>query len=116
MLRMQEMAFPGFKFQKFSGGLCPQTSIFSAFFPCFISNTSIVSINFIANLDAQNTGNGIFRLLISNVFWGSMSADPPIHVWYVGHTRGLRPLLYPSNILSHSSGGARPQNWGGRGI
>ena len=23
MLRMQEMAFPGFKFQKFSGGGCP---------------------------------------------------------------------------------------------
>jgi hypothetical protein len=42
-----------------------------------------------------------------------MSADPPIHAWYVGHTLGLRPLLYPSNILSHSSGGARPQNLGG---
>ena len=46
MLRMQEMTF-----QKFSGGVLPQT--------------------------------------------------PPIHVWYIGHTRGLQPLLSPSNILSH---------------
>ena len=45
MLRMQEMTFPGFKFQK--------------------------------------------------------SPDPPIHAWYIGHTRGLQPLLSPSNILSH---------------
>ena len=51
MLRMQEMTFPGFKFQKFSGGVLPQTS--------------------------------------------------PIHAWYIGHTRGLQPLLSPSNILSH---------------
>ena len=50
MLRMQEMAFPGFKFQKFSGGIYPQT---------------------------------------------------PIHAGYVGQTRGLRPLLSPSNILSY---------------
>jgi hypothetical protein len=30
MLRMQEVAFPGFKFQKFSRGLCrpPQTPVF----------------------------------------------------------------------------------------
>ena len=27
MLRMQEMAFPGFKFQKFSGGGCPRTPL-----------------------------------------------------------------------------------------
>jgi hypothetical protein len=27
MLRMQEIAFPGFKFQTFSGGVCPQTSL-----------------------------------------------------------------------------------------
>jgi hypothetical protein len=26
MLRMQEMTFPGFKFQKFSGGVLPQTT------------------------------------------------------------------------------------------
>jgi TRAP-type C4-dicarboxylate transport system permease large subunit len=25
---MQEIAFPGFKFQKFSGGVCPQTLLF----------------------------------------------------------------------------------------
>jgi hypothetical protein len=28
MLRMQEMTFPGFKFQKFSGGVLPQTPPF----------------------------------------------------------------------------------------
>jgi hypothetical protein len=52
MLRMQEMTFPGFKFQTFSGGVHPQT-------------------------------------------------PPPIHAWYIGHTRGFQPLLSPSNILSH---------------
>jgi hypothetical protein len=36
----------------------------------------IVSINFRANLDAQNAGNCISGLQISNIFWGS---------WYVGH-------------------------------
>jgi hypothetical protein len=30
-------------------------------FPSFISNTNIVSINFSANLDAQNAGNGSFK-------------------------------------------------------
>ena len=45
---------------------------FCAFFPSFISNTSIVrSINFGANLDAQNAGNGISLLQISKLFWGS---------------------------------------------
>jgi hypothetical protein len=51
MLRMQEIEFPGFKFQTFSGGICPQTPL-------------------------------------------------GIHVWYVGHTRGLQPLLSPSYIIS----------------
>ena len=32
---------------------------------------------------------------------GEYSLRPPIHVWYIGHTRGLQPLLSPSNILSH---------------
>jgi hypothetical protein len=41
---------------------------FCAFFPSFISNTSIVSINFGANLDAQNAGNGISVLQISKIF------------------------------------------------
>ena len=39
--------------------------IFCAFFPSFISNTSILSINFRANLNAQNAGNGISRLQMS---------------------------------------------------
>jgi hypothetical protein len=92
---MQEIAFPGFKFQKLHGDYAlthvafgywypPLISndklrlIFSfsfcAFFHSFISNTTIVSINFRANLDAQNAyaGNGISLLQISNIFWGSM--------------------------------------------
>ena len=69
---------------------------FCAFFPSFISNTSIVSINFGANLDAQNVGNGIPVLQISKIFWGS---TPP--AWYVGHTRDLQPLLSPPDILSN---------------
>jgi hypothetical protein len=28
MLRMQQMAFPGFKFKKFSAGVCPQTPLY----------------------------------------------------------------------------------------
>jgi hypothetical protein len=89
---MQEIAFPGFKFQKFSGDYAsthvafdhwypPLISndklrlifffTFCAFFPSFISNTIIVSINFRANLDAQNAGNGISVLQISKIFWGS---------------------------------------------
>jgi hypothetical protein len=51
--------------------------ILCAFFPSFISNTSIVSINFGANLDAQNAGNGIPVLQISKIFWESTPPDPP---------------------------------------
>ena len=32
MLRMQEMAFPDFKFQKFSGGECPRTPLLEVAF------------------------------------------------------------------------------------
>jgi hypothetical protein len=80
MLSMQEIAFQGFKFQKFLG-IIPLISndklrlifffTFCAFFPSFISIRSIVSTNFRANLDAQNAGNGISVLQISNIFWGS---------------------------------------------
>ena len=78
MLRMQEIAFPGFKFQKFSVDY-PLISndklrffcTFCAFFPSFSSNTTIVSIHFRANLGAQNEGNGISVLQISIIFWGS---------------------------------------------
>jgi hypothetical protein len=68
--------------------------LFVRFFPLFISNTSIVNINFGANLDAQNAGNDIAGIQISKIFWGSTA-------WYIGHTRGLQPLLSPSNILPH---------------
>jgi hypothetical protein len=67
---------------------------FCAFLPLFISNTSIVRINFGANLDAQNAGN-------YKIFQGEYTPRPPIHAWYIGHTRGFQPLLSPSNILSH---------------
>ena len=59
---------------------------YCAFFPSFISNTSIVSINFRANLDAQNAENGISGLQISKSLCGACP-----------HTRGLRPLLSASN-------------------
>jgi hypothetical protein len=42
--------------------------LYFSFFLSFISNTSIVSINFRANLDSQNAGNGIFELQISTIF------------------------------------------------
>jgi hypothetical protein len=58
---------------------------FVHFFPSFISNASIVSINFRANLDTQNAGNGISGLQISKICWGNMPPDPPIHAWYLGH-------------------------------
>jgi hypothetical protein len=48
---------------------------FCAFFPSFISNTTIVSINFRANLGAQNAGNGISVLQISIIIWGSTPPD-----------------------------------------
>ena len=93
MLRMQEIAFPGFKFQKLPGDYALTHVAFGhwypplirndklrliffftfcAFFHSFISNTTIVSINFRANLDAQNAGNGISLLQISKIFWWSM--------------------------------------------
>jgi hypothetical protein len=120
MLRMQEMAFPCFKFQTFSGEYTPThvTSCYPLlisndklwliffYFLCvyhlFISNTSIVRINFGANLDAQNAGNDISMIQISKIVLGEYTPrPPPIHAWYIGHTRGLQPLLSPSNILSH---------------
>ena len=72
---------------------------FCGFFPSFISNTSTVSINFGATLDAQNAGNGISVLQISKMFWGSKSPDPPPHSCVVcrSHTWPSAiaiPLLY----------------------
>jgi hypothetical protein len=47
---------------KLGGGAeyAPTHVAFVQFFPSFISNTSIVSISFRANLDAQNAGNCIY--------------------------------------------------------
>ena len=117
MLRMQEMAFPCFKFQKFSGGVWPHTRnhcypplinndklwlifflTFCAFFPSFISNTCIVSINFGANLDAQNAGNGIPVLQISKIFCGSTPQTPHSCVGmlatHVTFSHCYPPLIY----------------------
>jgi hypothetical protein len=106
---MQEIVFPGFKFQKFSGDYAPTHVAFGhwypplisndklwlisfcAFFPSFISNTSIVSINFGATLDAQNAGNGISVLQISKIFCGSTPPDPPF----------MRGMLATHVTLSH---------------
>jgi hypothetical protein len=91
---MQEIAFPCFKFQKFSAGVHPHTPnlcypplisndklwlffTFCAFFPLFILNTSIVSINFGANLDAQNAGNDISRDSNFKNFLGEHSSRRP---------------------------------------
>ena len=56
---------------------------FCAFFP-FISN--IDSINFGANLDAQNAGNAISVLQISKIFLGSTPPDPHSYVVCWPHT------------------------------
>jgi hypothetical protein len=50
-----------------------------------------------ANLDAQNAGNCISGLQISNIFWGVCPQTPlGIHAWYVGH------MAIPHyHILSH---------------
>jgi hypothetical protein len=74
---------------------------FCAFFPFFYSNTSIVNINFGANLDAQDVGNGISVLQISKIFWGSTPPEDPPFMCGMLATRDLQPLLSPSNILSH---------------
>ena len=115
---MQEIAFPGFKFQNFSGDYAPTHVAFDhwypplisneklrliffftfcAFFPSFISNTSIVSINFRANLDAQNAGNGISVLQISKFFWGVQT--PPqfmrsMLATHVAFSHCYPPLIY----------------------
>jgi hypothetical protein len=74
---------------------------FCAFFPLFISNTSIVTINFGANLDAQNAGNDISGIQISKIFWRSTTPAPPDScVVYWPHT-WLSAIASPSNILSH---------------
>ena len=53
-----------------------------------------VSINFRANLDAQNAGNCISGLQISNIFWGSMPPDPPRDSCVVCRPHGYPPLIY----------------------
>jgi hypothetical protein len=115
MLRMQEMAFPCFKFKTFSGGVCHTHMAFGhcyprlisndklwiiffftfcAFFPSLISNTSIGSINFRANLDAHNAVNCSSGLQISKIFCGSMPPDPPRDSCVVCRPHGFPPLIY----------------------
>ena len=68
---------------------------FCAFFPLFISNTSIVSINFGANLDAQNAGKDISGIQISKT-----SPLPFMRGILVTHV-AFSHCYPPSNILSH---------------
>jgi hypothetical protein len=71
---------------------------FCAFFPLFISNTSIVSINFGANLDAQNAGKDISG--IQKFSGGVLPQTSPSHscVVYWSHTWpsaiAIPPLIY----------------------
>jgi hypothetical protein len=62
---------------------------FCAFLPLFISNTSIVRINFGANLDAQNAGNYIS---------GIQPPDPPfmrgVLATHVAFSHCYPPLIY----------------------
>ena len=60
------------------------------FFPSFISSTIIVSINFRANLDAQNAANCISGLLQTP--YSCLVCRP--HTW-------LSAIAIPSNILSN---------------
>jgi hypothetical protein len=65
----------------------------------FISNTSIVKINFGANLDAQNAGNDISGIQISNSnFKIQISPDPPfmrgILATHVAFSHCYPPLIY----------------------
>jgi hypothetical protein len=56
------------------------------------------SINFEANLDAQNAGNGIPELQISKIFWGSTPPHPPsmrgMFVTHVTFSHCYSPLIY----------------------
>jgi hypothetical protein len=69
-------------------------------FPLFISNTSIVSINFGANLDAQNAGNDISGIQVSNIFRGSTPPEGPppfmrgILATHVAFSHCYPPLIY----------------------
>jgi hypothetical protein len=61
---------------------------FCAFFLLFISNTSIVRINFGANLDAQNAGNDISGIQISKIFMRGILAT------HVAFSHCYPPLIY----------------------
>ena len=54
----------------------------------------IISINFRANLVAQNAGNCISGLQISNIFCGTMRPDPPRDSCVVCQPHGYPPLIY----------------------
>ena len=71
---------------------------FCALFPLFISNTSIVRINFGANLDAPNAGNDISGIQISKIFWGLHPQTPQfmrgILATHVAFSHCYPPLIY----------------------
>jgi hypothetical protein len=107
MLRMQEMAFPCFKFKIFLG-IIPLISndklwlifffTFCAFFSFFYLKYKMVSINFRAKLGSQNAGNGISVLQISKCS-GEYTPDPPpfmrgILATHVAFSYCYPPLIY----------------------
>ena len=60
---------------------------FCAFFPSFISNTSILSITFRANLNAQNAGNGISGLQNFTNFLGEYGLQPFLSLSNISHRK-----------------------------
>ena len=75
--------------------------LFVRFFPLFISNTSIVSINFGANLDAQNAGKDISgKKKFSGGVLPQTSPLPFMRGILVTHV-AFSHCYPPSNILSH---------------
>jgi hypothetical protein len=98
----------GFQISKIFWGIIPLISndklqlifffTFCAFFPSFNSNTSIVSINFRANLDAQNAGNDISGIQ-NQKFSGEFSPRLPpfmrgILGTHVAFSHCYPPLIY----------------------
>jgi hypothetical protein len=68
---------------------------FCAFFPSFISNTNTISINFRANLDAQNAGSQFPGFKFQKRSAG-VRPQTPLFMCGMSATRGLQPLIPPS--------------------
>jgi hypothetical protein len=107
-----------FQISKLFWGVCSTHVAFSHCYPSLISNflsffyfkyKYIVSINFGVNLNAQNAGNGISVLQISNIFWGSMPPDPPPSFMRGMSATWPSPIAIPLQYII-SQNGPFPQN------